>query len=233
MHTYNLAVTWDRSSTMIGVDPATGRKTFHLEGTDRGEKVTIEPKHHGSKLYQSLCFGPDSIEDDNEVSVNGQSVGKARFSNVPLDEWPNAVHDPELGPGYGVIAHVDLEEDDPFIQSLWTEVRGWVKTADKKEEEEVDAQIQRDRDMTARTPLVDQVNIDVTIQRARDTPDTGTWKDFPFLRSLAFGKADELGITIYTQRWEGREQGYDYTLLKDTDTLYGALVDYMRENKSS
>lgn len=231
-HKYDLAVTWDRNSTMIGVDPSTGRKTFYVEGTDRGHKITIEPKHHFNKLYQSVCFGPDIIENDNEVSLNGQSIGTAKFSNVPLDEWPNAASDPELGAGYGVIGHVDLDTDDPFIMSMWPNIKKWEGPAADKEADEVDKEIKRDQDMTAKTPVDSQININDTITRAQQQPETGTWSDMSFLRSWMFGEADSQGITIYTQRWPGKEDGYDWTTPIDAHILYNALVNYMRKNKN-
>lgn len=232
-HAYNLAITWDRDSTMIGEDPVTGQKTFYVEGTDRGDKVTIEPRHHGNQMYQSLCFVPDEIHEGARVNANGQAIGTARFSNVPLSEWPNAAKDPELGAGFGVLAHVDMATDAPFVQDMWEQVNVWAKTAGKKEEAEIDAEIKRDQDMTAKTPITDQININHTIERAKLEPDTGNWPDQAFLRSWMFGEADAQGITIYTQRWPGREQGYDYTLPADADKLFSALVKYMRNNKNS
>ena len=230
---YRLHITWDHDSAMIGVNPDTKQQIFSLEGTATGGvHVKLTPEHRGMKMYYQLAFAPKAINEGVKVFVDPDNlyVGESRYTYMPLDEWPTAV---PYQDGMGSVVFVDIETDHLFIMGLWPSVRQWAPDAGKHEEAAVDAEIKRDLDMTAKTPLISQVNVDATIARAKSTPDVGEWSDFAFLRSLAFRLAAERGITIYTQRWEGRKDGYDYTLLTDADELYGALVDYMRANKDS
>lgn len=135
------------------------------------------------------------------------------------------------------IGRMELSAKDPDLSATFTgeECRQIAKEV-QDNLADVDDTLKRDHETTANTTPETRVYIDgpgglmpqVQQDYLAEHPD-GTEAAGILDRPMFWGLCDDNGVTLYTERWEGRRDGRNFILPKDRQTMYDACMAKVKE----